>query len=63
MLPIKKKTTPKPRQVYEVAVEINGEMVFEKAVSVRRHSELNGIVNNFDIEVGDKVVITATRAV
>jgi hypothetical protein len=50
-----------PKQVYEVIIEHNNKVVFDKAVSVRRHSELNGIANQFDIEVGDVVDIWAKR--
>ena len=58
-----RKTTPKPKYVYELTVEIDGEKKFDKAVEVRRPSELNGIASNYRVDVGQTIVWTATRVV
>ena len=57
---------PIKKQVYNVTIDINGDVaVLNKPVEVRRISELNGMINNYQkqIEVGDTISFTATRAV
>lgn len=57
----KKGPAPVPKQAYEVTVEIDGEVKFDKAVEVRRPSELNGIASTYKAAVGQTIVWTAKR--
>ena len=57
----KRKAAPVPEEAYELTVEIDGEIKFDKAVRVRRPSELNGIANNYRAEVGQTIHWTAKR--
>jgi hypothetical protein len=57
---------PIKKQVYNVTIDINGDVkILDKPVEVRRVSELNGMINNYQkqVEVGDTISFTATRAV
>jgi hypothetical protein len=58
-----KRAQPAPkRQSYKVIIQINqGKPVFDKQVAVRRLSEINGIINNVDVAIGDTVEIFAKR--
>lgn len=57
----KRKAAPVPKEAYEVTVEVDGQIVFDKPVTVRRRSELNGIATKQKLDVGQKVVLTAKR--
>lgn len=56
-----KKKAPVPREAYELRVEVDGEVKLDKAVEVRRASELNAIANNYTPEIGQTLTWTATR--
>ena len=55
----------RPKLVFEYRLAINGKVVFDKPVEVRRYSELNGIVQNYTsiLTVGDEIVITVKRVI
>lgn len=57
------KDKQKSKMVFEYKLTVNGEVKLDKPVRVRRESELNGIIMNYNLDVGDEVVIEAKRVV
>lgn len=57
------KDKQKSKMVFEYKLTVNGEVKLDKPVRVRRESELNGIIMNYNLDVGDEVVIKAKRVV
>jgi hypothetical protein len=57
----KRKIQSAPIYAYELTVEIDGTVILDKAVEVRRQSELNGIANKNKLEVGQVMTMTAKR--
>lgn len=55
------KTTSIKKRVYELKIEIGGDIVFNKPVEVRKQSELNGIANNHPLEVDQIMTWSAKR--
>lgn len=55
------KDNQKSKMAFEYMLILNGKVEFNKAVSVRRESELNGIIMNYNLKVGDEVEIKARR--
>jgi len=51
----------KAKQVFDLTIEKNEEIVFDKAIAVRRYSELNGPLGKIRTDIGDKITWTATR--
>lgn len=50
------------KRVYQLRIVLNGEEVFNRPVSVRRQSELNSVISNYKLDIGDKAEIYIERS-